>query len=122
MKIILSNILRNVILALYASVMAIGIAKILSKQELVILHPSTIGLILGLATLGEQTIQQKLGKLKVFLLLFLLSYTFEKTLEYLDSIKISVPLHEYLWIMSIASLGACFYYLRHYFVKKEQKS
>lgn len=121
MKIILSNILRNVLLASYVSLIAIGIAKIFSKQEFVILYPSTIGLILGLATLGERSIEQKLGKLKVFLLMFLLSYTFEKTLEYLDSIKISIPLHEYILIMFIASLGVCFYYLRYYFVKKEQE-
>ncbi len=120
MKIILSNILRNVLLASYVSLIAVGIAKIFSKQEFVILYPSTIGLILGLATLGERSIEQKLGKLKVFLLMFLLSYTFEKTLEYLDSIKISIPLHEYLWIMFAASLGMCFYYLRNYFIKQSK--
>ncbi|MFP1648604.1 hypothetical protein [Enterococcus mundtii] len=120
MKIILRNILRNVLLASYVSLIAIGIAKIFSKQEFVIFSLPDILLILGLAILNEEKIYLKIGKLKAFLLTFLLLYTFESTVEYRSNYKIVLPLNKYLWIISVVSLGMCFYYLRNYFVKQSK--
>ncbi|MGM0291576.1 hypothetical protein C6P52_07845 [Enterococcus mundtii] len=120
MKIILSNILRNVLLASYLSTIVIGLIKIFLKQEFVIFSLPDILLILGLAILNEEKIYLKIGKLKAFLLTFLLLYTFESTVEYRSNYKIVLPLNKYLWIIAVASLGMCFYYLRNYFVKQSK--
>ena len=120
MKIILSNILRNVLLASYLSAIVIGLIKIFLKQEFIIFSLSDILLILGLAILNEEKIYLKIGKLKAFLLTFLLLYTFESTVEYRSNYKIVLPLNKYLWIISVVSLGMCFYYLRNYFVKQSK--
>jgi len=121
MKIILSNILRNVLLASYLSTIVIGLIKIFLKQEFVIFSLPDILLILGLAILNEEKIYLKIGKLKAFLLTFLLLYTFESTVEYRSNYKIVLPLNKYLWIIAVVSLGMCFYYLRNYFIKKDIK-
>lgn len=120
MKIILSNILRNVLLASYLSTIVIGLIKIFLKQEFVIFSLPDILLILGLAILNEEKIYLKIGKLKAFLLTFLLLYTFESTVEYRSNYKIVLPLNKYLWIIAVVSLGMCFYYLRNYFVKQSK--
>lgn len=64
MKIILSNILRNVLLASYLSAIVIGLIKIFLKQEFVIFSLPDILLILGLAILNEEKTYLKIGKLK----------------------------------------------------------
>ncbi|PQC31909.1 hypothetical protein CUM97_04930 [Enterococcus mundtii] len=120
MKIILSNILRNVLLASYLSAIVIGLIKIFLKQEFIIFSLSDILLILGLAILNEEKIYLKIGKLKAFLLTFLLLYTFESTVEYRSNFKIVLSLNKYLWIIAVVSLGMCFYYLRNYFVKQSK--
>lgn len=120
MKIILSNILRNVLLASYLSTIVIGLIKIFLKQEFVIFSLPDILLILGLAILNEEKIYLKIGKLKAFLLTFLLLYTFESTVEYRSNFKIVLSLNKYLWIIAVVSLGMCFYYLRNYFVKQSK--
>lgn len=120
MKIILSNILRNVLLASYLSTIVIGLIKIFLKQEFVIFSLPDILLILGLAILNEEKTYLKIGKLKAFLLTFLLLYTFESTVEYRSNFKIVLSLNKYLWIIAVVSLGMCFYYLRNYFVKQSK--
>jgi len=120
MKIILSNILRNVLLASYLSAIVIGLIKIFLKQEFIIFSLSDILLILGLAILNEEKIYLKIGKLKAFLLTFLLLYTFESTVEYRSNFKIVLSLNKYLWIIAVVSLGMCSYYLRNYFVKQSK--
>lgn len=120
MKIILSNILRNVLLASYLSTIVIGLIKIFLKQEFVIFSLPDILLILGLAILNEEKTYLKIGKLKAFLLTFLLLYTFESTVEYRSNFKIVLSLNKYLWIIAVVSLGMCFYYLRNYFIKQSK--
>ena len=121
MKIILRNILRNVLLASYVSLIAIGIAKIFSKQEFVIFSLPDILLILGLAILNEEKIYLKIGKLKAFLLTFLLLYTFESTVEYRSNYKIVLPLNKYLWIISVVFFRNVFLLSEELLCKAEQK-